>query len=199
MKKKITIIVSVVLLLAVAITSYLLLNKEEKNTDAKRFSREYQTVDKNNVFTYRTFEEIENILKHGTGVIYLGFPECPWCQAYVKYLNEVAVDNDVEKVYYYNILNDRKENNDNYKALVKILDEYLKYDNEGNKRIYVPAVISVKEGEILSFDDETSWDTKGYTTPEEYWQNEDLEGLKTKLKNMFEETKQNHCTTNCNK
>ena len=66
-------------------------------------------------------EEIINILEHGTGVVYLGFPECPWCTAYVPYLNEVAKANDVDKVYYYNILNDRKDNTDNYKKMIDIL------------------------------------------------------------------------------
>ena len=56
-----------------------------------------------------------------------------------------------------------------------------------------------KDGEILDFDDETAWDTKGYKTPEEYWKNEDLEGLKEKLAKMFEETKTNICTSDCNK
>ncbi len=32
------------------------------------------------------------------------------------------------------------------------------------KRIYAPSVIAVKDGEILDFDDETAWDTKGYKT-----------------------------------
>ena len=77
--------------------------------------------------------------------------------------------------------------------------DYLKFDEEGNKRIYAPSVIAVKDGEILDFDDETAWDTKGYKTPEEYWKNEDLEGLKEKLAKMFEETKTNICTSDCNK
>ena len=67
------------------------------------------------------------------------------------------------------------------------------------KRIYAPSVIAVKDGEILDFDDETAWDTKGYKTPEEYWENEDLDGLKKKLTLMFEETNTNICTTDCNK
>ena len=172
-----------------------------KNTkiDGKKFAEEYTSVTKDNVFVYRSAEEIINILEHGTGVVYLGFPECPWCTAYVPYLNEVAKANDVDKVYYYNILNDRKDNTDNYKKMVDILKDYLKFDEEGNKRIYAPSVIAVKDGEILDFDDETAWDTKGYKTPEEYWKNEDLEGLKEKLAKMFEETKTNICTSNCNK
>ena len=200
MKKKIIIIIGVVLVIALGVLGYFYLNKEKNtNVDGKKFAAEYTSVTEDNVFVYRTIDEIINILEHGTGVVYLGFPECPWCTAYVPYLNEVAKANGVDKVYYYNIYNDRKENNDNYKKLVDILKEYLKFDEEGNKRIYAPSVIAVKDGEILDFDDETAWDTKGYKTPEEYWKNEDLEGLKKKLAKMFEETKLNVCTSDCNK
>lgn len=200
MKKKIIIVIGVVLVIALGVLGYLYLNKE-KNTDidGKKFAEEYTSVTKDNVFVYRSAEEIINILEHGTGVVYLGFPECPWCTAYVPYLNEVAKANDVDKVYYYNILNDRKNNTGNYKKMVDILKDYLKFDEEGNKRIYAPSVIAVKDGEILDFDDETAWDTKGYETPEEYWKNEDLEGLKEKLAKMFEETKTNICISDCNK
>lgn len=34
-----------------------------------------------------------------------------------------------------------------------------------------------------------------YETPKEYWENEDLEGLKIKLAKMFEDTKTNICTS----
>lgn len=200
MKKKIIIVIGVVLVIALGVLGYLYLNKEKNtNIDGKKFAEEYTSVTKDNVFVYRSAEAIINILEHGTGVVYLGFPECPWCTAYVPYLNEVAKANDVDKVYYYNILNDRKDNTDNYKKMIDILKDYLKFDEEGNKRIYAPSVIAVKDGEILDFDDETAWDTKGYKTPEEYWKNEDLEGLKEKLAKMFEETKTNICTSDCNK
>ena len=181
-----------------SVLGYWYINKT-KDTDGKKFAEEYGSVTEDNVFVYKSIDEIINILEHGTGVVYLGFPECPWSAAYVPYLNEVAKDNDVEKVYYYNILNDRKDNNDNYKKLVEILKDHLRYDEEGNKRIYAPSVIAVKDGEIVGFDDETAADTKGYKTPKEYWENEDLGGLKTKLAKMFEDTKTNICTSDCNK
>ena len=120
MKKKIIILVGVVLVIALGIFGYLYTNKnKDTNTDGKKFAEEYGSVTEDNVFVYKSIDEIINILEHGTGVVYLGFPEWPWCTAYVPYLNEVAKDNDVEKVYYYNILNDRKENNDNYQKYNK--------------------------------------------------------------------------------
>ena len=60
-------------------------------------------------------------------------------------------------------------------------------------------VIGVNKGQIVGFDDETAWDTKGYETPEDYWSQEDLLGLKDKLAKMFQDTKSNICTSDCNK
>ncbi len=176
-------------------------NKGEEidtKTDAQKFVSEYTKVSIDNVFVYKNVDEIIKILEHGTGIVYLGFPECPWCQEYVYYLNEVAKENGVKKIYYFNILEDRNDNTENYLKIVDLLNNYLQYDEEGNKKIYVPAVIAIKDGKILGFDDETAWNTKGYETPEEYWKNEDLEGLKNKFIKMFKDIEQNVCT-DCNR
>ena len=198
MKYKNDIIAVIIVLGFLGLISFYYLNLT-KVTDASKFKEEYSNVSEDNVFVYRTDKEIIDILKHGTGIIYLGFPECPWCQAYVSYLDEVAKETKIEKIYYLNILEIRKNNTKEYQEIVSLLDNYLSYDEEGKKRIYVPAVVAVKEGEIIGFDDETSHDTKGYETPEEYWKNEDLDGLKAKLEKMFSETVKNVCTTDCNK
>ena len=198
MKYKNDIIAVIIVLGFLGLISFYYLNLT-KVTDASKFKEEYSRVSEDNVFVYRTDKEIIDILKHGTGIVYLGFPECPWCQAYVSYLDEVAKETKIEKIYYLNILEIRKNNTKEYQEIVSLLDNYLSYDEEGKKRIYVPAVVAVKEGEIIGFDDETSHDTKGYETPEEYWKNEDLDGLKAKLEKMFSETVKNVCTTDCNK
>ena len=198
MKYKNDIIAVVIVLGFLGLISFYYLNLA-KVTDASKFKEEYSNVSEDNVFVYRTDKEVIDILKHGTGIVYLGFPECPWCQAYVSYLDEVAKETKIEKIYYLNILEIRKNNTREYQEIVSLLDNYLSYDEEGKKRIYVPAIVAVKEGEIIGFDDETSHDTKGYETPEEYWKNEDLAGLKKKLKEMFNKTNTNVCTTDCNK
>ena len=196
-KKIILTIIIVIFVIGGILAGYYLLGDNEI-TDAQKFSNEYGEIGEDNVIVYRSIDEIKKILENGTGIVYLGFPECQWCDKYVVYLNEVAKEEDVERIYYFNVLKDRQDDTDDYLELVEMLEEYLQYDEEGNKRIYVPAVIAVKNGEIVGFDDETAWDTKGYETPEEYWQNEDLEGLKSRLRAMFSEAKTNICTSNCN-
>ena len=196
-KKNVYIIFGIIAVL-ILIISLSFLFKKDKMSDAERFAKEYDfTV--NNVFVYRNLDEINKILENGTGVVYLGFPECPWCRGYIPYLNEVAINEHLDKIYYFNILNDRKNNTSGYKKTVQLLNDYLKYDNEGNKRIYVPAVIAVNNGKIVGFDDESSFDTKGYETPEEYWKNEDLDGLKKRLSDMIKASFPSYCTSGCNK
>lgn len=190
MKKKLLFIIPILF-------AFLLVGCKKEETDAQKFAKEYTTVTEDNYFVYRDIEEIIKILEHGTGVVYLGFPECPWCQAYVKTLNEVADIEGLEKIYYFNILEDRKNNTEKYQEIVNILNDYLQYDNEGNKRVYVPAIISVVEGEIVGFDDETAYDTKGFEKPEEYWTEEEISDLKIKLTDMMDKVLDNKCT-DCN-
>ena len=198
-KKRIMILVSVIILFMIGVVSLVLFLKKDKKTvsDMEKFSTEYHEVANNNVFVYRNLDEIINILEKGTGIVYLGFPECKWCQRYVKYLNEVAMDMGISKIYYYNIREDRKLNTENYQKIVSILENYLQNDEEGNKRIYVPSIISLKKGEIVGFDDETAWDTKGFETPDEYWNRDEVNDLKEKLEKMIADTGSNICTE-CN-
>lgn len=189
------------MLIITLILSVLLLTSckgKETISDSKKFASEYTQVQEYNVFTYRSEDEIIKILEHGTGIVYLGFPECPWCQAYVPILNEVADIEGLDKVYYYNILKDRQDNTEFYQKLVSILSDNLRYDEEGNKRIYVPAVISVVEGKITGFDDESSYDTLGFNDPKDYWTEERIKNLRLKLTNMISPVVENKCSE-CNK
>ena len=84
------------------------------------------------------------------------------------------------------------------KKIVEILSEYLRYDEEGNKRVYVPAVISIIDGKIIGFDDESSYDTLGFEHPEDYWSEERVNNLKLRLTEMISAVVDNKCSE-CNK
>ena len=59
MKKKIIIIIGVVLVIALGVLGYLYLNKEKNtNVDGKKFAAEYTSVTEDNVFVYKTIDEI---------------------------------------------------------------------------------------------------------------------------------------------
>ena len=139
-------------------------------------------------------------MKYGTGVVYLGFPECPWCQAYVKYLNETAKDANIEKIYYFNILEDRKNNTEKYQEIVSILGDNLQRDDEGNLKVFVPNVSFVVNGKIIGNDYETSLDTKGFEKPSDYWTEEEVSELENTLSGYMKEVyKALYSCTDCNK
>ena len=147
-----------------------------KNSDATKFYSEYGSVSdikENNLYKYASKEQVLNILDHDTGVIYFGYSTCTWCKSMVSVLNDAAREAEVKEINYYDIKNDRDElvlNENNeiitekqgtafYRELLKELDDvlspYLLKDSEGKevdteeKRIYVPLVVFVKEGEAV--------------------------------------------------
>lgn len=189
-----------VILSAVLLVLTLFYKKEDIIKDNVRFSKEYNEVSKDNVFEYKTIDEIIKIMENGTGIVYLGFPECKWCQAYVKYLDNAAKEVGIKKVYYFNILEDRKNNTKEYQKIVSILNEFLQYDDEGNKRIYVPNVSFHIDGKVIGVDYETSLDTHNLSDPKEYWTEDEVKDLKEKLTDLMTKvySKQTSCT-DCNK
>lgn len=132
------------------------------------------TISDNNKFHYATETEILDILNGQTGVIYFGFQTCPWCRNMVSILDEVSLSYSTDKIYYYNIkdirstitVNDNNEldvqkGTDFYYQLLEKLDSSLedytvtdkkdKTIKTGEKRLYAPTVIFVKNGEVVAF------------------------------------------------
>lgn len=190
MNNKIKAIIGIVIIVVIGVIGYLIYknNSEDKTeytitNDSLKFKEEYeslngkdtgynqtyQTLDikSYNPMLYSNYNEIFEILEKGTGIIYFGFPECPWCRNLVPVLVSSALESKVDKIYYLNIKEDRntltltkkgkikteKQGNENYLKLVDILKDYLPaYDglnDETIKRIYLPTVVFVKDGKVI--------------------------------------------------
>lgn len=154
-------------------------------SDNIRFYRDYPSVDmENNIYYYATYDEIVEVLTKGTGIVFFGFPACPYCQAYVPVLDEVARERDVQKIYYLNIKEMRKQETDEYKKLVEILSDYLEVDENGVKRIYVPDAYFVKDGKIVGHNNSMS--TLSGVDVKEYFNETRRKELKTQLIELTE-------------
>lgn len=167
-----------------------------KSNQKTNFNKEYTLVSKDNVFEEKSSEEIIKILKNGTGIVFLGFPECPWCQHYAKILDDLSHEEGIKVIYYYNIKKDREKNNETYKEIVSLLNDNLDYDKEGNKRIYVPDVSFVYNGDIIYHTNETSMITEDIT-PEQYWTKDKEETTKKELSKYINKINDSMCTS-CN-
>ena len=133
-------------------------NDTNNNLDSVKFKEEYEAlnnrtvvmeIDENNPIKYIEFNGVIDLLNNGTGVLYFGFPGCPWCRNMLPVLFDVAKLNNVDTVYYFNPSNIRKNGDDDYKKLTNILNDYLLENEEGEKTLYVPDVYFVKDGKIV--------------------------------------------------
>jgi hypothetical protein len=156
--------------------------KDNQISDSERFALEYPLVGGDNIFVYKNADETADILARGRGIVFIGFKECPWCQLYAVFLHDVAVEMGIDKIYYCDIREDRESNSESYQRIAGILGGRLQYDDEGRPRVYVPDVSIVSRGRIIARDFETSKETLGYNTPQEYWNDERVDALKERLR-----------------
>jgi len=157
----------------------------QQRSDAESFALEYPLVGRDNVFVFRTAAQAIDILGYGTGAVFLGIKDCPWCQQYAVYLNDVAREMGIDKIFYCDIGDDRQKNSDSYQKIVSILSGSLQRDDEGRPRVYVPDLTIVNRGTIVCHDFETSKETLGCSTPQEYWTDERINALKERLREGF--------------
>lgn len=166
--------------------------KEEisMNTDAINFKNEYESlnnvvndksgktikeisIDSSNPVDILTEEETVSLLENGTGILYFGFPDCPWCRSMLPVLLKTLNNMSIDKFYYLNVKNIRdtlalgeknkvevkEEGTKGYYKILELLDDVLepyyltsedgkKIDTK-EKRLYAPTVVAVKEGKIV--------------------------------------------------
>lgn len=165
-------------------------------TDAQKFKKEYPNAAEDNPFVYKSASEVVSLLENGSGLVYFGFPECPWCQKYVSYLEEVANEENLNQIYYLNVRQIRQDNTAEYRRIVDLMKDHLDKDDNGNPRIFVPDIIALEEGKIIGHDNTSSLNSGADGTPDEWWTVERVDELKTKLREIIKAVKA--CTSVCN-
>lgn len=179
------IVICVSIVLGLEINKYIHKKDKEKQPiiteDSTKFAKEYVEVTQDNVFIYETPENIINLIKSGTGIIYFGYPECKWCQAYVQYLNEVAKEVGIQRISYINTRELKANNINKYYEIIELLKEHLTYNNGDKPVIYVPNVTFVLNGKIIANDNSTAIENS-VDEPEQYWDDKKVNELKHKLR-----------------
>ena len=174
MKKKGSIMLIIIMAIVGAYLIYNHFNKDKNiNNNNKNFNEEYSLVDKDNVYRYINIDEVLDTFNK-SGIIFMGFKENIWSNYYAKYLNEVAKENNIKEILYYDIKKDRQTNNIKYKKLINLLEKYLMMNDEGNLYISVPYLVIIKDGKIMYTDNETSI-INGNTTPSLYWNQNNID------------------------
>ena len=176
-------IVLITLLVIVILGAIIYVVSDSKVSDEKKFKAEYESLNgqkndnektypevsirEDNNVKYGSFDDVMKFLDEGTGILFLGFPECPWCRNMVSILVDTAYENEIDTIYYFNALSIRdikeldsngkvkttkKGTNEYYKLVDKLKDflgPYEGLNDESIKRIYFPTVVFVQGGKIV--------------------------------------------------
>lgn len=150
-----------------------------KLSDQESFTQEYG-ITSDNLYVYKNAQDVLELLNTGSGIIFFAFPENEWSHIYADILNEVAKTYEIEEIWYYNFKNDRSNNNYYYNNIVRILNAYVPVIDTGEKELYAPSFVIVKDGEIIGYDDETAI-VSGDVTVDDYWTMEKQQRKKVEL------------------
>ena len=96
--------------------------------------------------------ELVNCVENdGSGIFYLGYGTCPFCNKVIHYLNEVGMEMGVT-IYYIDAMNTEEPiigNNENIRALTSFLEPILDKDPDTDKKVLMtPHVFTVVNGEF---------------------------------------------------
>ncbi len=153
-------------------------------TDNIIFHAEYDMVPSDNIYDYIDAREVLKVLDENA-VILFGHTSSIWTENVAYLLNEVAMESNVDKIYFYDVYDDRAINNGNYELITEKIASYLYTDDLGKKDINVPLILIIKDGLVTYSFDELSL-VKGNVTPEEYWNSYNTNLFKTNLVSAFE-------------
>lgn len=145
------------------------------NTISKSDNTSYNSIfiPLDNPIKYISIDDALKIMQSETSIFYIGANWCPWCRSAISILFDVAKKNNINTIYYLNLDNDKSvyelkddklikttSGSDNYYALLDFLKDELsdyiltdskgKKHSTGEKRIYMPLVISFKKGEVIA-------------------------------------------------
>lgn len=182
MIKKVLIgIIIVIVLLGVGLGINKYLNRNI-STDELRFKEEYESINntewessgykghylemnlpKDNLIKYANDENILELVKNGTHVIYFGNAHCNWCRSAVPVLIDAAKEYGLQEIYYYDFfaLRSAYEKGENqelvniYQELIAEIGDLIKttFDENsrvsGEKRLSAPSLVTVSEGEVI--------------------------------------------------
>lgn len=104
--------------------------------------------DKADYFINTSFEKtVEMITNNESGIVYIGFQECEWCQRAVPVLAEMASETK-SIVYYLNVDNEDITGN-TYKQFKALFKNELSEDSDGERVLMTPLVLAIKDGKVV--------------------------------------------------
>jgi len=153
MKKKLFVVAILVIFLLIGCTYGLTptIESEEENI-AATFIEQFPEVNSEHSFVeIDEYEVVRKLRQEEKAIIFFGFEECPKCHHVAIALAEAAIDNELDRIDYFNPFDIRNRNTREYQEIVEFLADILPDNEKGQPTLNVPLVVFIDEGEIVFY------------------------------------------------
>ena len=96
-----------------------------------------------------------SLLKEGNHIIVIGNSKSEYSQKYMEEVNKIVEELKLEKIYYYDIINDKAQANSNYYEIIELLDGYLTTTDTSDKNLLSPSLYIVDNGKVKYYNIES--------------------------------------------
>lgn len=130
----------------------------------------YKNVE-NNKFKIVKGRELISLLKKGKHLIVIGNKDSDYSEKYMEEINAIVTELEIDKIYYYDLINDKVQGNSNYYEIVELLDGYLVTTDTSRKNLFAPSFYIVDNGKVKYYNVEAIA-MKNTDTVQTYWDQE---------------------------
>ena len=141
--------------------------KEEKHTSASHCDDTKETCgieildmkdyedfeDEEHMFIESNMKEVISFFKNKEDkIVYFGYPRCPWCRDALPVMNDCAKAQG-KSIYYVKTKDEEEKflyNKEEKAELFTYIGDVLEENDEGEKHLFVPFVIVIKDGKLES-------------------------------------------------
>ena len=157
------------LLFALMIVAFIVLSEKYADNSKQRVSviSDYYENTKADCYEVISGNKMISLLKSGKNIIFIGSSVSDYSRKYMEELDTIFKNLKIDKVYYY----DKLQENSNYYDIKELLNGYLVETDTVSNNLLSPSLYILNDGKVMYYNVETSamknTDTvKSYWTPE---------------------------------
>lgn len=121
--------------------------------------------------------DLITLIRKGHHIIFIGSSKNEWSIKYMKEIDIIFKNYDIDEVYYYDIVNDKSQKNSNYYKIISLLEGSLVSTDGGDTNLLAPSLYIINDGEVQYYNIDTVA-MKNNESVTSYWTND--------IKSLFE-------------
>lgn len=179
-------IIYVLLFILMIIAFILLSQKYTKKEETSETINTYYSKITSKKFEVIKASQVKKLLKEGKNIIIIGNSESENSKKYIALIQETIESVILDKIYYYDLKNDKQQQNSNYYDIRDSLNGYLVKTDSGDNNLLAPSLYIVDNGQVKYYNIE-GVATKSSDKVEEYWTYEKEQKFKDEIYTAIEQ------------